>query len=136
MPSAQPITCDSSVLIPALLEWHPFHGPAQAALRRTAAIPAHVHVETFSVMTRLPDPRRPKPALVHQVLEQLGRPLLELSASGYAGVVADSLRRAWAVVPHTTGSWLRPRANTTTYCSPPTGGRGRRMTTWGPHTSS
>lgn len=39
-------------------------------------------------MTRLPDPRRPKPALVHQVLEQLRRPLLELSASGYAGVVA------------------------------------------------
>lgn len=87
MPSAPPITCDSSVLIPALLQWHPRHEPAQAALRRTVAIPAHVHAETFSVMTRLPDSRRPTPAIAERVLTRLGRPLLELPAAAYTDVV-------------------------------------------------
>lgn len=50
--------CDTSVLVPALIQWHPSHADARAALARVTQLPAHGVLETFSVLTRLPTPHR------------------------------------------------------------------------------
>jgi predicted nucleic acid-binding protein len=50
------------VLVPALLSWHPGHRESRSAiLDRVSSIPAHVLVETYSVLTRLPAPHRIDP---------------------------------------------------------------------------
>lgn len=48
---------DTSVLVPALLADHEHH-VACRVLVRGAAVPVHVLLESFSVLTRLPQPRR------------------------------------------------------------------------------
>lgn len=51
-------TCDTSVLVPALLSWHPAHEECRAAVVEVAVLPSHVFLETYSVLTRLPAPHR------------------------------------------------------------------------------
>ncbi len=63
------IVCDTSVLIAAFARWHDAHLLATAALTRTDALIDHVAVETFSVLTRLPPPRRAPPGLVAEFVE-------------------------------------------------------------------
>ena len=48
---------DTSVTVPALLPWHDAHRSCHEA-STGAAIAAHVMVETYSVLTRLPSPHR------------------------------------------------------------------------------
>lgn len=50
--------CDTSVLVPALVAWHPQHAACLQALTDVEHVPAHVLVECFSVLTRLPAPHR------------------------------------------------------------------------------
>jgi hypothetical protein len=40
--------------VAALCTWHEHHAPAAEALADVTALPAHVLVETYSVLTRLP----------------------------------------------------------------------------------
>lgn len=63
--------CDTSVLVAALLPWHVAHEAARAALATVTHLPAHVVVETYSVLTRLPAPHRVAPADAAQALSQL-----------------------------------------------------------------
>lgn len=63
------ITCDTSVLVAAFARWHAQHEVAAAALVRVDALVDHVAVETFSVLTRLPPPRRVRPGLVVSFLD-------------------------------------------------------------------
>jgi predicted nucleic acid-binding protein len=63
------ITCDTSVLVAGFARWHTDHSAAAAAIRRVGAIVDHVAVETFSVLTRLPPPRRVPAHLVTAFLE-------------------------------------------------------------------
>ena len=55
------IAVDSSVLVAALAPWHHRHDDSLAALNRALAsrrgvvIPAHAILETYSVLTRLPE---------------------------------------------------------------------------------
>jgi predicted nucleic acid-binding protein len=58
------ITCDTSVLVAAFARWHVDHAVAAAAVDRLDAVIDHVAVETYSVLTRLPAPRRVAPDLV------------------------------------------------------------------------
>jgi predicted nucleic acid-binding protein len=51
-------TADSSVTIPALRKDHPAHKSAAEALAACGATIAHVAVETYSVLTRLPPPHQ------------------------------------------------------------------------------
>lgn len=62
------ITCDTSVLVAAFSRWHASHAAAAAAVRRADALVDHVAVETFSVLTRLPAPRRVPAGLVAEFL--------------------------------------------------------------------
>ncbi len=48
---------DTSITVAALLVWHDDHEAADEAASG-AKVPAHVLVETFSVLTRLPTPHR------------------------------------------------------------------------------
>jgi predicted nucleic acid-binding protein len=53
---------DTSVSIPALLTDHDAHELAEEALSTCEATIAHVGIETYSVLTRLPPPHRIEPA--------------------------------------------------------------------------
>lgn len=52
------IAVDTSVVVPGFASWHEAHASAAAALARGPRLPAHVALETFSVLTRLPPPHR------------------------------------------------------------------------------
>jgi hypothetical protein len=50
------IAVDTSVVVAAFASWHEGHLAALECLRRDPRLPAHVAIETFSVITRLPAP--------------------------------------------------------------------------------
>lgn len=55
---------DSSVAIAAFGEWHELHSQAVEALAGSPALVAHAALETYSVLTRLPEPFRAPAATV------------------------------------------------------------------------
>jgi len=85
-------TCDTSVLVPALLAWHPDHAGCRAALRSVSKVPVHVLVECYSVLTRLPAPHRVKPADAGAVLEALPFAPVSLPAARQAALVPECAR--------------------------------------------
>jgi predicted nucleic acid-binding protein len=52
------IVVDTSITVPGFSTWHERHERALRVLEREPRLPAHVAAETFSVLTRLPDPHR------------------------------------------------------------------------------
>lgn len=75
---------DSSIAIPALLDGHPAHDEAADALAACAATIAHVAIETYSVLTRLPPPNRADAHTTAELLaERLPSTFVALSASDY-----------------------------------------------------
>jgi len=64
------IAVDTSVVVAAFASWHEGHPDAAAVLARKPRVPAHVLVESFSVLTRLPPPHRAPTDLVASFLEQ------------------------------------------------------------------
>jgi len=81
-------TCDSSVLVPALLGAHPRHEAALHAIRqRVTSLPGHVYLETFSVLTRLPAGLRVHPREAADALSRLGWTLLPATAGTYPRIV-------------------------------------------------
>ncbi|KGN38264.1 ribonuclease [Knoellia subterranea KCTC 19937] len=82
------MACDTSVLVPALLPWHAEHEPSRARLRDAVDhVPAHVLLETFSVLTRLPSPHRIAAADASSVLGALSLKVVTLPASQHPGLV-------------------------------------------------
>ena len=75
---SEPLTCDTSVLVPALTAWHPDHQRARAALTDVVAVPAHVLLECCSVLTRLPQPHRIAPSVAAAAVAGLSWPTLAL----------------------------------------------------------
>lgn len=61
---------DSSVVVAAFSTWHGSHAAAAAALREKPHLPAHAAAEAYSVLTRLPNPFRSSPTIVHSSLIQ------------------------------------------------------------------
>lgn len=78
---------DSSVTIAALLHDHPAHDAAADALAACKTTIAHVAIETFSVLTRLPAPNRAEPSIAVTALR-------ERLASTYVTLDADSYQQA------------------------------------------
>jgi predicted nucleic acid-binding protein len=64
------IVADTSVVVAGLLPWHEGHEPCRAALRDAEALVAHVGLEAYSVMTRLPEPVRVDPATAAAMLSE------------------------------------------------------------------
>jgi predicted nucleic acid-binding protein len=52
------ITLDTSVVVPALIGWHEHHEIARPQLDRDAWVAPQTILESYAVMTRLPQPRR------------------------------------------------------------------------------
>lgn len=61
---------DTSVLVAAFASWHLDHLLAVEELARKPRMIAHSMVETFSVLTRLPEPQRAEPAMVVEFFER------------------------------------------------------------------
>jgi predicted nucleic acid-binding protein len=119
---------DTSVAVAAALPWHESHAAASAELGGgEAALLAHVAVETYSVLTRLPPPQRvPPPVALAYLRETFDLPPVPLSADGYArlveqaaeesitgGAVYDALVAATALEAGATLLTLDRRAVTT-----------------------
>lgn len=99
------MTPDTSVVVAAFGRWHARHEVARDAVRSTDRLIGHVAVEAFSVLTRLPAPRRAPPRLVREFLDHHWpgswlsfdgtgyRQLLAVAAGGQAigGAVYDAL---------------------------------------------
>jgi predicted nucleic acid-binding protein len=82
-------TPDTSVVVAAFARWHAQHQAARAALERADSLLAHVAVEAYSVLTRLPPPRRVPGHLVLEFLHhQFGGSVVSLDGQGYAGLLA------------------------------------------------
>jgi len=64
------IAVDTSVVVAGFASWHEGHASATAALARRPRVPAHVLVETYSVLTRLPAPHRAPTGLVAAFLSE------------------------------------------------------------------
>ena len=64
------IAVDTSVVVAAFASWHEGHRSAEAVLAREPAVPAHVLVEAYSVLTRLPPPHRAPSSIVTVFLAQ------------------------------------------------------------------
>lgn len=76
---ARGLACDTSVLVPAIVTWHPRHEDSRRAVTETVtALPSHVLVETYSVLTRLPAPHRLSPAIAGQAVAGIGLEVLTL----------------------------------------------------------
>jgi predicted nucleic acid-binding protein len=66
------VTPDSSVVIAAFASWNRHHEAAVQALAENDVrdLLAHAELETYSVLTRLPEPFRAEPALVAEYLRE------------------------------------------------------------------
>lgn len=78
----------------ALCDWHEHHALAAGAIRSVEAVPAHVLLETVSVLTRLPSGLAQPLARVSEALARLfPREPLQLPASRYRDLL-DALSRS------------------------------------------
>lgn len=82
-------TADSSVLVAGFATWHERHQAARAAVQACDLLVGHAATETFSVLTRLPPPRRAHPELVAAFLARhFPNPPVVLDGSGYQRLLA------------------------------------------------
>ena len=91
------IAVDTSVVVAAFASWHEGHASAAAVLGRGPRIPAHVVIETFSVLTRLPLPHRAPASVVQAFLAGRFRDApLGLSPRGHMGLIEMASREGLA----------------------------------------
>ncbi len=82
---------DTSVIIAGLLTWHEDHSRTRAALETALAapeptiLPVHALLEAYSVITRLPPPRRLSPDKARTVLSESLRDSTRLVGLGEEG---------------------------------------------------
>lgn len=82
------LTCDTSVLIPALASWHEHHASARRAfLDGVESVPAHVLLECYSVLTRLPAPHRISPEDAADIVARVQVRAIALPDDGYRALV-------------------------------------------------
>ena len=80
---------DTSVVVAAFASWHEAHDQAVSAIRGDAVLPAHAAVETYSVLTRLPEPHRAHPALIAEYLRRQFPARLAMRSARQRRLVAD-----------------------------------------------
>lgn len=64
------MTPDSSVIVPALAQWHEHHERCREAVDPLADLVAHAELEAYAVLTRLARPSRIEPAKVALALAE------------------------------------------------------------------
>jgi toxin FitB len=76
------VTADTSVVVPALSRWHRSYEVTAKALDGITALPAHVLVESYAVLTRLPGGLAVAPeAAVTVLTSRFGEEPLQLPAA-------------------------------------------------------
>ena len=75
------IAVDTSVVVPAFASWHEAHDTAIRLLAEDPVISAHVALEAYSVLTRLPAPHRVPGAIVVTYLDRVFPPQRRIAAS-------------------------------------------------------
>lgn len=68
--NAPVIALDTSVLVASFSTWHEAHDAALRATREDAWLPAHVLLESYSILTRMPEPYRAAPDVVAEYLRK------------------------------------------------------------------
>lgn len=81
---------DTSVCVPALTAWHEHHDLCRRAAAGARA-PAHVLLEAYSVLTRLPPPHRLNADVAHDVLRRWFPPAAVLTVG--AGLQREAIDR-------------------------------------------
>ncbi|SJN12486.1 hypothetical protein FM113_15045 [Leucobacter sp. 7(1)] len=69
--TASLLSCDTSVLVPALLPGHMQHRVCRTAIRKVSVIPGHVLLESYRVLTTLPGRDRVTPFQAAAALDAL-----------------------------------------------------------------
>lgn len=59
---------DTSIVVAAFSSWHEQHDVARGAIRDGVGVVGHAIAESYSVLTRLPEPHRAPPELVRDFL--------------------------------------------------------------------
>ena len=78
------IAIDTSLVVALFASWHEAHESAREAVPAEVHLPAHVLLESYSVLTRLPPPHRAAADIVQEFLRRRFEPeLLTLPASGH-----------------------------------------------------
>lgn len=80
-------TCDTSVLVPALVSWHEAHEESREEIRGVRVIGAHVLLETYSVLTRLPGSQRLDASLASRALAALDWKTIDLPAASRISLI-------------------------------------------------
>jgi predicted nucleic acid-binding protein len=81
------IALDTSVVIACFGGWHEHHQAARSLLANRPSLPAHTAVESYSVLTRLPDPFRAEPAVAAEFLRRtFPAPRLVLAPAAYGAL--------------------------------------------------
>ena len=84
------LTCDTSVLVPALVSWHDDHDVTRrAVLGGVHHLPAHVLLESYSVLTRLPAPHRISPEDAAAAIARLPMAVVSLPGEEHTRLVAE-----------------------------------------------
>jgi predicted nucleic acid-binding protein len=87
-------TADTSVVVAGFASWHEGHAAARAALTDPVRLPAHVALEVFSVLTRLPPPHRATSSIALDFLEaRFPEPYLTLPAAGHRSLLREASER-------------------------------------------
>lgn len=82
-------TCDTSVLVAALAVWHEDHAASRRALAEVRSVPAHVLIECYSVLTRLPAGHRIAPAMAGDAIGALSWKVVDLPDADKPALIAE-----------------------------------------------
>ncbi len=79
---------DSSIVVAAFSSWHEDNERSLRVLAKRPELPSHVAIESYSVLTRLPQPNRAPPGLVNEFMKyHFPEPVLSLPPSLYASLL-------------------------------------------------
>ncbi len=91
------LAVDTSVVVAGFAAWHDGHEAALTVLDRRPRVPAHVLIESYSVLTRFPPPHRTPPAIAMSFLKRrFVDPPLGLQPDDHARLVELVGRRGLA----------------------------------------
>ena len=86
------IAVDTSVVVAGFASWHEAHESASAVLAKAPRLPAHVAIESYSVLTRLPPPHRAAVDVVGAFLRaRFSDPPLTLPGSKQASLLTHAI---------------------------------------------
>jgi predicted nucleic acid-binding protein len=86
------IAIDTSLVVALFASWHEAHESAREAVPEEVHLPAHVLLESYSVLTRLPPPHRAPADVVAAFLRsRFEAKLLTLPGSGHRSLLASAL---------------------------------------------